>query len=103
MDERPLQETLTSFSGLPLFLRAARSLGVPAGYVGATGSLKKRNRSLDEAARSQRSPPTHPSAPPPPSVLASTPGSFATFTAAVYLPGTFPHFLSTDLGAGSAV
>ena len=30
IDETPLEETLTSFGGLALFLRAARSLGVVA-------------------------------------------------------------------------
>jgi len=49
IDETPLEETLTSYGGLPLFLRAARSLGVPAS-VRRHLSLKKRNKGLDEAA-----------------------------------------------------
>ncbi len=34
IDETPLEETLTAFGGLALFLRAARSLGVGAGRTG---------------------------------------------------------------------
>ena len=48
IDETPLQETLTSFGGLPLFLRAARSVGVGAG-VKRNVRIKKRERGLDEA------------------------------------------------------
>lgn len=49
IDETPLEEALTSYGGLPLFLRAARSLGVPAS-VKRHLSLKKRHKGLDEAA-----------------------------------------------------
>lgn len=49
IDETPLEETLTSFGGLPLFLRAARSLGASAS-VQRNLQLKKRNKGLDEAA-----------------------------------------------------
>lgn len=48
IDETPLEETLTSFGGLPLFLRTARSLGVGAG-VKRNLRLKQRRRGLDEA------------------------------------------------------
>lgn len=48
IDETPLEETLTSFGGLPLFLRAARSLGVAAG-VKRNIRVKQRKRGLDEA------------------------------------------------------
>ena len=49
IDETPLEETLTSFGGWPLFLRAARSLGVPAS-VPRTLLLKQRRRGLEAAA-----------------------------------------------------
>lgn len=48
IDETPLQETLTSFGGLPLFVRAVRSLGVPAS-VRRNLQLKQRRRGLEEA------------------------------------------------------
>lgn len=48
IDETPLEETLTSFGGLPLFLRTARSLGVGAS-VQRNLRLKQRRRGLDEA------------------------------------------------------
>lgn len=49
IDETPLEETLTSFGGLPLFLRTARSLGVGAG-VKRNLRIKKRRRGPDDAA-----------------------------------------------------
>jgi len=49
IDETPLEETLTAFGGLPLFLRAARSLGVGAS-VKRNVRIKQRRRGLDEAA-----------------------------------------------------
>lgn len=49
IDETPLEETLTSFGGLPLFLRTARSLGVGAS-VERNLRIKQRRRGLDEAA-----------------------------------------------------
>ena len=48
IDETPLEETLTSFGGLPLFLRTARSLGVGAS-VKRNVRIKQRRRGLDEA------------------------------------------------------
>jgi hypothetical protein len=48
IDETPLEETLTSFGGLPLFLRAVGSLGVAAS-VKRNLQLKQRRRGLDEA------------------------------------------------------
>ena len=48
IDQTPLEETLTSFGGLPLFVRAARSLGV-AVSVQRNLPLKQRRRRLDEA------------------------------------------------------
>jgi hypothetical protein len=48
IDETPLEETLTSFGGLPLFLRAVRSLGVPAS-VRRHLQLKQRRRGIEEA------------------------------------------------------
>lgn len=48
IDETPLEETLTAFGGLPLFLRAARSLGVGAS-VKRHVRIKQRKRGLDEA------------------------------------------------------
>ena len=49
IDQTPLEETLTSYGGLPLFLRAARSLGVGTS-VKRKLRLKQRRRGLDEAA-----------------------------------------------------
>jgi hypothetical protein len=49
IDETPMEETLTSFGGLPLFLRASRSLGVGAS-VKRHMRIKQRQRGLDEAA-----------------------------------------------------
>ena len=49
IDETPLEETLTSFGGLPLFLRTARSLGVGAS-VKRNLRIKKRRRGPDDAA-----------------------------------------------------
>lgn len=49
IDETPLEETLTSFGGLPLLLRTARSLGVTAS-VKRNVRVKQRRRGLDEAA-----------------------------------------------------
>lgn len=48
IDETPLEETLTSFGGLGLFLRTARSLGVGAS-VQRNLHIKQRRRGLDEA------------------------------------------------------
>ena len=48
IDETPLEETLTSFGGLPLFLRAVRSLGVPAS-VRRHLQLKQHRRGIEEA------------------------------------------------------
>lgn len=48
IDETPLEETLTSFGGLPLFLRTARSLGVGTS-VKRHVRIKQRRRGLDEA------------------------------------------------------
>jgi hypothetical protein len=48
IDETPLEESLTSFGGLPLFLRAVRSLGVPAS-VRRHLQLKQRRRGVEEA------------------------------------------------------
>ena len=49
IDETPLEETLTAFGGLPLFLRTVRSLGVGAS-VKRNVQIKQRRRGLDEAA-----------------------------------------------------
>lgn len=49
IDETPLEERLTAFGGLPLFLRAARSLGVGAS-VKRNIRIKQRRRGLPEAA-----------------------------------------------------
>ncbi len=46
IDDTPLEEILTSFGGLPLFLRTARSL---AASVQRNLQLKQRRRGLDEA------------------------------------------------------
>ena len=48
IDETPLEETLTCYGGLPLFVRAARSLGLAAS-VKRNLCLKQRRRGLDEA------------------------------------------------------
>ncbi|MDA1236652.1 MAG: hypothetical protein O3A53_17845 [Acidobacteria bacterium] len=48
IDETSLEETLTSFGGLPLFLRTARSLGVGTS-VKRNVAIKQRRRGLDEA------------------------------------------------------
>jgi hypothetical protein len=48
LDPEPLQESLTSYAGVPLLLRAARSLDV-AGSVQRHLHLKQRQRGLDEA------------------------------------------------------
>ena len=48
IDGTPLEETLTSFGGWPLFLRTARSLGLAAS-VQRNLELKQRRRGLDEA------------------------------------------------------
>lgn len=49
IDPQPLEECVTSLGGLPLFLRAVRSLDVP-GSVKRHLPLKQRERGLDEAA-----------------------------------------------------
>jgi len=49
IDSEPLEECVTALGGLPLFLRAVRSLGVP-GSVKRHLRLKQRERGLDEAA-----------------------------------------------------
>ena len=48
LDPEPLEETVTAYGGLPVFLRAARSLDV-AGMVKRHVHLKKRERGFDEA------------------------------------------------------
>lgn len=48
MDPEPLEEIVTAYSGVPVFLRAARSLDV-GGMVHRHVRLKKRERGLDEA------------------------------------------------------
>jgi hypothetical protein len=49
IDPEPLEECVTALGGLPLFLRAVRSLDVP-GSVKRNLRLKQRERGLDEAA-----------------------------------------------------
>jgi hypothetical protein len=49
IDPEPLEECVTALGGLPLFLRAVRSLDVP-GSVKRHLHLKQRERGLDEAA-----------------------------------------------------
>ena len=49
IDPEPLEECVTALGGLPLFLRAVRSLDVP-GSVKRHLRLKQRERGLDEAA-----------------------------------------------------
>ena len=48
LDPEPLEETITGYGGIPVFLRAARSLEV-GGLVKRHVALKKRDRGLDEA------------------------------------------------------
>jgi hypothetical protein len=48
IDSEPLQECVTALGGIPLFVRAARSLDVP-GSVARHLRLKQRERGLDEA------------------------------------------------------
>lgn len=48
LDEQPLEETVTALGGVPLFVRAARSLDVP-GSVKRNLHLKQRDRGFDEA------------------------------------------------------
>jgi hypothetical protein len=48
LDEEPLEETVTAMGGVPLFVRAARSLDVP-GSVKRNLHLKQRERGFDEA------------------------------------------------------
>ncbi len=49
IDPKPLEECVTALGGLPLFVRAVRSLDVP-GSVKRNLHLKQRERGLDEAA-----------------------------------------------------
>ena len=49
IDPEPLEECVTALGGLPLFVRAVRSLDVP-GSVKRNLHLKQRERGLDEAA-----------------------------------------------------
>ena len=49
IDPEPLEECVTAHGGLPLFVRAVRSLDVP-GSVKRNLHLKQRERGLDEAA-----------------------------------------------------
>ena len=48
IDEEPLEECLTAWGGVPLLVRAARSLGVP-GFVQRHVQIKERERGFDEA------------------------------------------------------
>jgi hypothetical protein len=48
LDPEPLEETVTAYGGIPVFLRAARSLDV-GGMVHRHVRLTKRERGLDEA------------------------------------------------------
>src|ERR1035437_7897444 len=48
LDPEPLEECVTAYAGIPLFLQAARSLDVP-GRVKQHLELKQRQRGLDEA------------------------------------------------------
>jgi len=48
LDPEPLEECVTSYAGIPLFLQAARSLDVP-GRVKQHVQIKQRQRGLDEA------------------------------------------------------
>lgn len=47
-DLEPAEQVLTGYAGIPLFVRAARSFGVP-GSVGQHVRLKQRQRGFDEA------------------------------------------------------
>ena len=47
-DWEPAEEVLTAYAGIPLLVRAARSLGVPAS-VKRCLEVKQRQRRLDEA------------------------------------------------------
>ena len=47
-DWEPAEEVLTAYAGIPLFVRAMRSLGVP-GSVKQHLRIKQRSRGLDEA------------------------------------------------------
>lgn len=48
LDPEPLEETVTAYGGIPVFVRAARSLDV-GGLVSRHVHLKKRDRGFDEA------------------------------------------------------
>jgi hypothetical protein len=48
LDPEPLEECVTAYAGIPLFLQAARSLDVP-GRVKQHLQIKQRQRGLDEA------------------------------------------------------
>jgi hypothetical protein len=48
LDPEPLEECVTAYAGIPLFLQAARSLDVP-GRVRQYLQIKQRDRGLDEA------------------------------------------------------
>ena len=48
LDPEPLEECLTAYAGIPLFVRAIRSFNVP-GSVKQHVHLKQRQRGLDEA------------------------------------------------------
>jgi hypothetical protein len=48
LDPEPLEECVTAYGGIPLFLRAAQSLDVP-GRVKRCLEIKQRDRGLDEA------------------------------------------------------
>jgi hypothetical protein len=48
LDAEPLEETVTVWDGVPLFVRAARSLDVP-GSVKRHGRVEQRERGFDEA------------------------------------------------------
>jgi hypothetical protein len=53
LDPEPLEECVTAYGGMPLFLQAARSLDVP-GRVKQHLQLKQRQRGLDEAGYVER-------------------------------------------------
>ena len=48
IDPEPLEERLTGFGGVPLFVRAVRSLDVPRS-IQQNLHIKQRQRGLDEA------------------------------------------------------
>src|ERR1035441_10346444 len=48
LDPEPLEECVTAYAGIPLFLQTARSLDVP-GRVKQHLKIKQRDRGLDEA------------------------------------------------------